>query len=71
MDSKSFGIKIGISAIVIVATIGALVFLLQEGDAQYNTYTGTPKALIIDQLYFGETARASVEVLRRRVQLTQ
>ena len=51
MDSKSFGIKIGISAIVIVATIGALVFLLQEGDAQYNTYTGTPKALIIDQLY--------------------
>lgn len=51
MDLKSHRIKIGISVIVVVAAIGASIFLLQEGDAQYNTYTGPPKALIIDQLY--------------------
>jgi len=51
MDSKLFRKKNGITAIVVVAIIGASVFLLQEGDAQYNVYTGTPKALIIDQLY--------------------
>ena len=51
MDSKLFRKKNGITAIVVVAIIGASIFLLQEGDAQYNVYTGTPKALIIDQLY--------------------
>jgi len=51
MGSKSNRIKIGISVIAVVATIGASIFLLQEGEAQFNTYNGPPKALIIDQLY--------------------
>ena len=44
MDSKLFGKKNGILTIIVVAVIGTSVFFLQDGEAQYNTYTGPPKS---------------------------
>jgi len=49
MKSKA----IALVAVSIASLVGITVFLVfQEGEAQVLSYDGTPKALIIDQLYY-------------------
>jgi len=48
---KKFSGQILAAIVGISVLVGVSVFLLQEGDAENTTYTGPPKALIIDQLF--------------------